>query len=210
MLRFLTSEELDTYPQLADTMFSDRAQQFRQRLQWDVSVDAKGWERDEYDRLNPIYVIWQKPDGRHGGSMRFMPTLGRTMVNEHFSSLSGGRRFSHAKVWECTRFCVADGMPAQTSTALMLGGAQLGVSFGLARAVGVFDARMVRIYRALGWEPTVLGTDGQGADAISLGVWQFSDEIRRKLARKAGISPEISQLWFDRDAGNRRDIPAAG
>lgn len=210
MLRFLTAEELGHYPLLRDTMFADRATQFRERLGWAVSVDRNGWERDEYDALNPTYVIWQMPDGRHGGSMRFLPTLGPTMVNDHFSSLAAGRRFAHPKVWECTRFCLADQAPPTTSAALMLGGAQLGVGFGLARAVGVFDARMVRIYRLLGWQPTVLGTEGQGADAVSLGIWEFSEDIRRKMARKAGISPEVAQLWFDRSVGDRTDLPAAG
>jgi N-acyl-L-homoserine lactone synthetase len=38
----------------------------------------KGQERDRYDDLNPLYVIWQEHDGRHAGSMRFLPTTGRT------------------------------------------------------------------------------------------------------------------------------------
>lgn len=210
MLRFLTGKELCHYPRLRETMFSDRATQFRQRLGWAVRVDENGWEQDEYDALNPTYVIWQRPDGCHGGSMRFLPSTGRTMVNEHFSSLAGGLKFSHPKMWECTRFCLAENMPPATSAALMLGGAQLGVGLGLARAVGVFDARMVRIYRLLGWQPSVLGTGGQGADAISLGIWEFSEETRRKMARRAGISPEVSQLWFDRAFGGRKDLPATG
>lgn len=210
MLRFLTAEELGHYPRLRETMFTDRAKQFRNRLGWAVSVDLNGWEQDDYDALNPTYVIWQKPDGCHGGSMRFLPTEGRTMVNEHFSSLAGGRRFAHPKMWECTRFCLAENMPPATSAALMLGGAQLGVGLGLACAVGVFDARMVRIYRLLGWQPTVLGTEGKGPDAISLGIWEFSEEVRRRMARKSGISPEVAQLWFNRAFGNRTDLPAAG
>ncbi|SPH24586.1 Acyl-homoserine-lactone synthase [Defluviimonas aquaemixtae] len=210
MLRFLAGEELRHYPRLRDTMFTDRARQFRERLGWAVNVDHNGWERDDYDTLNPTYVIWQLPDGSHGGSMRFLPTTGRTMVNEHFSNLSAGRRFSHPRVWECTRFCLADHAAPNVSALLMLGGAQLGVGLGLARAVGVFDARMVRIYRLLGWEPAVLGTEGKGAEAISLGLWEFSEEVRRRLARKSGISPEVAQLWFDRAFGHRKDLPAAG
>ncbi len=210
MLRFLTGEELDHHPRLRDTMFSDRATQFRNRLGWAVSVDDRGWERDDYDTLNPTYVIWQMPDGRHGGSMRFLPTLGRTMVNEHFAALAGGRRFAHPKVWECTRFCLSENAPSNISAALMLGGAQLGVGFGLSRAVGVFDARMVRIYRLLGWEPTVFGSAGEGAAMVSLGLWEFSEEIRRKMARKAGIAPEAARLWFDRAFGDRKHLPAVG
>lgn len=210
MLRFLTGEELRHHPRLRDTMFTDRARQFRERLGWAVTVDGNGWERDDYDALDPTYVIWQLPDGSHGGSMRFLPTTGRTMVNEHFSNLSAGRRFSHPKLWECTRFCLADHAAPNVSALLMLGGAQFGVGLGLARAVGVFDARMVRIYRLLGWEPTVLGTEGAGAGAISLGLWEFSEDVRRRLARKAGVSADVAQLWFDRAFGHRKDLPAAG
>ena len=65
-------------------MFRDRAAQFKDRLDWDVTVDENGWEVDEYDRLNPLYIIWENAEGRHGGSVRIMPTVGRTMTNEHF------------------------------------------------------------------------------------------------------------------------------
>lgn len=210
MLRYLTGAALRQFPTLRDTMFRDRARQFHDRLGWQVAVDGAGWERDEYDGLNPVYVIWQRPDGRHGGSMRFLPTLGPTMVNDHFAHLTGGRRIAHPKMWECTRFCLAEAAAPNVSAALMLGGAELGVGFGLSRAVGVFDARMVRIYRHLGWEPTVLGSAGTGAEAVSLGVWEFSEDIRRRLAARAGLSPDISRLWFDRAFGGRLPEVAAG
>lgn len=210
MLLFLTAEELGQFPALRASMFSDRAHQFRVRLGWEVAVDRDGWERDEYDGLNPVYVIWRRPDGLHGGSMRFLPTLGRTMVNEHFSELSGGLIYRHPKLWECTRFCLSEGMPGNVSAALMLGGAQLGVGLGLTRAVGVFDARMIRIYRVLGWQPVVLGTRGEGAEAISVGMWEFSEEIRLRMARKAGIAPDLAQHWFDVAARGLPALPAAG
>lgn len=211
MLRFLTGEELVHEPLLRDSMFTDRSCQFRKRLNWEVRVDERGWERDEYDDLNPLYVIWQMPDGRHGGSMRFLPTEGPTMVADHFASLAAGRRFRHPKVWECTRFCIAEGAPSHISAALMLGGAQVGVGFGLARAIGVFDARMVRIYRLLGWQPVILGTEGEGAEAISLGLWEFSEEIRRKMAARAGLSPNLATAWFERAFGRGTvTLPRAG
>ena len=210
MLLFLKADQLHDMPKLCESMYSDRTRQFRDRLGWTVDVDGKGWERDEYDDLNPVYVIWQKPDGLHGGSMRFLPTMGRTMVNEHFSALSGGRLYRHPKLWECTRFCLSDGAAPNVSAALMLGGAQLGVGLDLARAVGVFDARMVRIYRLLGWQPVVLGTTGDGAEAISVGMWEFSEEIRQRMARKAGIAPEMAQHWFDAARDGLRMLPVAG
>ena len=76
MLRYLMGNDLDTFPLLRDSMFKDRAQQFRQRLGWEVAVDDQGWERDHYDTLNPVYIIWQQSNGSHGGSMRFFADTG--------------------------------------------------------------------------------------------------------------------------------------
>lgn len=81
---------MKAHERLAAEMFRDRADQFKIRLNWEVNVDAHGFERDEYNDLNPLYVIWENADGTHVGSMRFLPTVGRVMVNDHFSHLLGG------------------------------------------------------------------------------------------------------------------------
>ncbi len=202
MLRYLYARELRNHEKLHDTMFADRARQFHGRLGWDVTINDRGEERDEYDALDPLYVIWELPDGRHGGSMRFLPTTGRTMAAEHFPDLSGGRPVRSPLIWECTRFCLGEGARPGVSAALMLGGAEVGLGFGLSHALGVFDSRMVRIYRRLGWPPLVLGSRGGGRDAVSLGLWEYSRAIRRHLLRKAGISDELSRHWFMRAFGH--------
>jgi len=92
MIRFLYGDALNRHPVLRDTMFRDRAAQFSTRLGWAVNIDRQGLERDEYDALNPLYVIWEGRDGRHGGSLRFLPTTGRVMINDHFRHLTGGSR----------------------------------------------------------------------------------------------------------------------
>jgi acyl homoserine lactone synthase len=170
-------------------------------LDWDVSVDENGYERDEYDAMNPLYVIWEQADGSHGGSMRFLPTTGDTMVNDHFRHLSDGVEIRHPLIWECTRFCLSQSAPSRVAAALMLGGMEVGLGNYLTDSVGVFDARMIRIYRRLGWSPTVLGTDGTGRDAISVGLWAYDRKIRPNLLRRAGLSDELSRLWYDRAFG---------
>jgi len=197
MLRYLYAEDLTAFPILRDTMFADRAAQFRERLGWQVRVNAQGHERDDYDAMNPLYVIWQRPDGRHGGSMRFLPTTGRTMVNDHFRHLTDGVTITHPLIWECTRFCLAAGASPQVSARLMLGGLEVGLGFHLTDAVGVFDARMGRVYRRLGWSPTILGTAGEGKGAVSVGLWAYSEDRRAGLCRRAGVSEEQSRAWFE-------------
>lgn len=202
MLRYIYADQLDQFPRLADTMFRDRACQFRDRLNWEVSVDENGHERDEYDDLNPLYVIWERPDGTHGGSMRFLPTTGRTMVNDHFLELTDGVAIQSPVIWECTRFCLAKGAEPRVAAALMLAGGELMRHFGVEHFVGVFDARMIRIYRLIGSSPEVLGTSGTGRDAISVGLWEFTNDARARVLRRAGLTSQISELWFERAFGS--------
>jgi len=168
MLRYVYADELHKFPKLAETMFRDRADQFQTRLGWEVSVDGNGYETDQYDALNPLYVIWEMPDGTHGGSMRFLPTTGRTMINEHFTDVMGG----------------------------------------ILHFVGVFDERMVRIYRMIGSSPDVLGSQGEGRDRISVGLWDFSEDAQARVAKRAGISPVQSRQWFEARFGRACDDSA--
>lgn len=210
MLRYIYTDELNQYPKLRDSMFRDRATQFRDRLKWEVSVDDNGFERDEYDDLNPLYAIWILPDGRHGGSMRTLPTTGRVMVNDHFSHVLGYKIQSET-CWESTRFCMAPDLgqsAVRVSAAIMLAGCQIGLSQGLEKAVAVFDPRMVRIYRQLGWSPTVLGTIGEGRQKICAGTWDFSREIQASMAAQAGVCVALSELWYQRSMGSQNAIAA--
>lgn len=200
MIRYLYASQLAQHPTLADGMFRDRTAQFIGRLKWDLKANAEGWELDDYDRMNPLYIIVEQPDGSHGASMRVMPTIGRTMANDHFSHLNDGVRIRAPFIWECTRFCVTptpQGNPRALAGTLMLAGQELGLRFGLTRALGIYEAHMERIYRNIGWQPTFIGADGAGREKICLGLWPFAPEIRDTIAQRAGLSPTIAADWFD-------------
>lgn len=201
MIRYIYADELSHYPVLEDTMFRHRAAQFKERLNWDVTVDYRGWERDEYDELNPLYLIWEDASGRHAGSMRAMPTVGRTMVNEHFLEITGGVRITSPLIWECTRFCLAPGASPVVAAGLLLACLEAGLRFGLEQAVGVFDARMPRIYGRIGHPPEVIGTTGTGREAISVGIWTVTSEFRDIVSCKSGISRAEAVRWFNASFG---------
>lgn len=202
MIRYIYANDLDRFPRLKHSMFRDRADQFKIRLGWEVQVDDNGEERDEYDALNPLYVIWEKPDGSHGGSMRLLPTTGPCMVNDHFLNITDGVRIATPLIWECTRFCLARDAEPRTAAALMLAGGEVMAGFGVEHYVGVFDARMVRIYRMIGSSPEIMGSQGEGRDRISVGLWSFSQEARRAVGDRAGIPLETSRRWFDMAFGS--------
>lgn len=208
MIRYIYGNDLHKFPKLARTMFLDRADQFKTRLNWDVTVDERGFERDEYDDENPLYVIWENSDGTHGGSMRLLPTVGRTMVNDHFLHLTDGVRIESPLIWECTRFCLSRKAAPGVAAALMLAGGEVMQEFGIAHYVGVFDARMVRIYKRIGSSPDILGQEGEGRSMIAVGLWEFTAEAQSTVARTANVTPEQSKLWFDTSFGEIVDEAA--
>lgn len=197
MISFLYADQLSGSPVLADTMFKDRAAQFKHRLDWEVHVDENGHEMDQYDVLNPLYIIAAGPDGRHAGSVRVMPTVGRIMTNEHFLHLTGGVRIASPLIWECTRFCLAPDAPIGVAAALLAAGTEMGIRFGIEQALGVIYAKTVPIYRRIGIMPDIIGTDGNGRDAISVGLWPMTVEARAEISRRAGIPLHVMAEWFD-------------
>ena len=78
----------------------------------------------------------------------------------------------------------------------MLAGCEIGLQFGLSDWVGVFDPRMVRIYRRIGWEPTVLGDAGTGRDRIAVGLWENTEAARDAICARAGFSRQTPAAWF--------------
>lgn len=204
MISFFHASQIEDHADLAAHMFRDRATQFRDRMKWDVTVDDMGWETDQYDRLDPIYVVVRDRNGGHAGSMRFLPTMGRTMLAEIFPHLTGGRIVRDPGIWECTRFCLSPGADAGVAQMLLLASAEIGLGIGVRKSLGVFDTPMIRVYRRLGWSPEVLGR----ADGIAAGLWTFTPEIHAHLRAETGLDHRLLQNVFD-EAREMLALPAA-
>jgi acyl homoserine lactone synthase len=168
---------MNVNPELLDQMFEQRARVFGERLGWNVKV-IDGRELDEYDDLQPAYIIIADR-GRVVGSVRLMPTTGRTMLAEHFPEVRCAGRIGK---WEATRFCVdrPEIVPA-------LGG--LMTAYGLAHDidsfVGCFDYPTWRIYRAackaVDCRLDILGTVKRQGKMIYVGEFEVSPAVLAKL-----------------------------
>ncbi len=196
MIRFIYGYDLLLEPELAKSMFRDRATQFSERLGWDVQVDRNGLERDVYDTLNPLYIIVTDDLGRHLGSMRFLPTLGRTMLNDFFQNIYDGPEIRKPSAWECTRFCLAPGAHPRTSIKLLAAGGRLMREFGLQELVAVFDDRMKRVYRRSGVAPETLGSGLYKGAQVTIGHWRYSAALYTELLSAARIEPIEMELYL--------------
>ena len=63
---------------LVDEMHKLRARVFAGRLGWQVKIEY-GRERDEYDALNPTYILALTNHGGVAGCARLIPNTGPTM-----------------------------------------------------------------------------------------------------------------------------------
>ncbi len=197
-IRLVKGMDLASDGDLLDEMFKARKRLFADRLGWDVTVDRQGREIDQYDPLNPLYLISTDESGAHLGSLRLLPTTGDTMLRDVFASAFDGTVIESPLIWECTRFCIESDKSGQVraglhqaTTALLLGICETGLRSGIQQIVGVFDRRMIPIYRRGGWPPDVIGESGNGREAVYLGVWDVTEEYAASIRKAGGLKGSI-------------------
>ena len=94
-------------PNLVQSMFNLREKVFKGRLGWDVtSIDGK--EKDEFDDINPVYMLSSNTSNQLEGCWRLLPTLGPYMLKDVFPQLLRGEEIPEDEhIWELSRLAVA-------------------------------------------------------------------------------------------------------
>ncbi|MBD9452613.1 MULTISPECIES: acyl-homoserine-lactone synthase [unclassified Rhizobium] len=150
---------------LLEQMYRLRARVFAQRLGW---VACKGErECDEFDALEPTYILAIDEQSNVVGCARLLPACGPTMLQTLFSCLlGGGDTFRpHASMIESSRFCVdidhchgMEGRPLHLATRTMFAAiAEWSFLNGYNEIVTVTDVRLERLLNRSGWPMRRLG-----------------------------------------------------
>jgi acyl homoserine lactone synthase len=178
------------YTDLMDEMFRLRARVFRDRMGWDVRV-INGKERDKFDDEQPVYLIYADDEAREvKGCLRLLPTTGPTLLADFFSdTLPEAVHLSAPTIWECTRFCLDDGILSGgdreelyfTSAVLIAALGDVAIRAGIESILGNFDATMLRLYKRIGCEVEVLGSTQRYGYPIYLGLFPISEAILCKV-----------------------------
>lgn len=81
---------------------------FIERLGWRLDTPV-GFERDQFDRADTVYVVAQNNDGRITGCARLLPTTRPYLLGEVFPQLLNGLPPPNSPdVWELSRFAAMD------------------------------------------------------------------------------------------------------
>jgi len=162
MIYVVDSLNVQDHKGLIDEVYKLRKRVFHDRLGWDVQI-VNGREIDEFDSLDPAYVVSTDPNGRVVGCMRLLQTTGPHMLSDIFAPiLNGEPPLRSALVWEATRFCVdmntldmGHGRKSisYVTSEVMIGAFEYAMQAGIKDAVAVIDPVMNRVMKRSGNAP---------------------------------------------------------
>ncbi len=147
----------DRFGDLLDEMFQLRARVFGDRLGWEVEI-IDGREIDQFDRLDPAYVIGLDDEGHVISCVRALQTTGPHMLSDVFQVLLDGEPpLRSATLWESTRFCVdtqrlcRDGNTmkavSMATCELMIGSLEYARRSGISDIITVIDPVVNRVLK---------------------------------------------------------------
>jgi acyl homoserine lactone synthase len=208
------ASDYEKHETLLDQMFRLRKRIFADELQWDVDVVDGIYERDRYDAIDPVYLIWSSPDhSKLYGSMRLLPTTGPTLLYDVFrTTFPDAADLVAPGIWEATRTCVDmvaierdhPGVDAKRAFGLVsLATAECAVTHGIHTLICNYEPHMKRVYDRIGAQVQELGrADGFGRRPVCCGAFAMAREIvdNMRLALKvdlplynrAAVSREVS------------------
>jgi acyl homoserine lactone synthase len=179
------------FPRETDQMFRLRANVFAHRLGWDVKV-RDGWEIDEFDDLNPLYIL-SVDKSVVMGCLRLLPTTGPTLLRGPLSFLfDDSVDIRSPLIFECTRLATNPGVQSssvggvsRTMLELLAATCQNMMNAGILQVLGVIDERTLPIYRLAGWAPTIVARSRKDPTIIAA-LWEVRQEVLERLTATIG------------------------
>lgn len=201
MIEIFSGLERHFRPHALAPMFQLRKRVFHDLLGWDVTVRGDV-EIDQYDDVNPIYVLSYTPGTRHlRGALRLLPTLGPNMLDDTFPALLGSRpAIRRPEIWESSRFCIdpeisqdrASNQVTVAAAELMCAVGELGLASGIRQIVTVTDVFLERMFRRMGCPGTRIGEPRKIGSVHAVAVsWDVDDRLLADMKAIAGISGRL-------------------
>ncbi|MFP4327807.1 MAG: acyl-homoserine-lactone synthase [Paracoccaceae bacterium] len=190
------------FEHVLDEMYRLRARVFADRLGWDVQVHD-GKEIDEFDALDPAYVVGLDEAGHVVSCVRALQTTGPHMLSDVFVDiLDGEPPLRSAQLWESTRFCVdtnrLGGGKAVNSVSwatceLMIGSLEFAMRSGIRDIVTVIDPVMNRVLKRSDCAPYdyVGKTVPMGKVSAMAALLDCTPDRIDRLRAFAGISHDV-------------------
>ena len=185
---------------LLDEMHQLRARVFAGRPGWQARIE-QGREQDEFDALNPTYILALTDQGDVAGCARLLPTTGPTMLSQIFPQLvAGGRLRGKPTIVESSRFCVETrgegrgGLLHEATLTMFAGLIEWSIWNGIDEIVTATDVRFERILQRAGWPMRRLGAVEFIGDTLSVAGILPADQASFEQVRPTGYSSDLARI----------------
>jgi N-acyl-L-homoserine lactone synthetase len=202
MMQLITAEYYSNFIDAVTEMHRLRYRVFKERLDWDVQFSGD-MEIDEFDALQPAYLIQRASDHHVQGCVRLLPSTGPTMLRDTFPILLDGASVpTSLTIWESSRFALdlhasapkASHGLATATYELFAGMIEFGLSRQLTEIITVTDARMERILRRAGWSLQRIGKPHALGNTLAVaGYLDVSAESLARVRAAGGLQGPV--LW---------------
>lgn len=203
MLHIMTPSKANLYQNLVKQMYELRAKQFSDRRHWNVEV-VDNMEIDQFDRLNPLYIMVSDGKGTLLASLRVLRTTEPHMLSDVFPEVMGDRPpLRDPLIWESSRFCVdtkaskaIDSQGVNLVTKELLWGLfSTARKSGMRNVVSVFDVYVERVLRRAGCIFDRLGPVveyDRGLKTVA-GLFEVSDRVLDHLSPDLEVAQKRRQ-----------------
>lgn len=183
VIKLIAGADRGAHPGLIDAMFRGR-----------IGAGAKARAAvDAYDDEALLYLVAVDPASEAvTGSLRLMPTTGRTLLKECFANrFDEPVDLASATIWEGTRLSVhaGDRCSDRTACELFIGTCEVGLLAGLTQIISLFDDSLDPLHRRIGWSPAIVGSSPRRGQpgCLHVGLWDVSPAALALMRARSGI-----------------------
>lgn len=192
-----------------------RAQVFKEKMGWDVTVTPDKLEVDQFDLPDTVYLLALNSDRHVIGTWRLLPSTGPTMIRDLWPQyLDSLPMPSSPRVWEVSRFAIHSPVKnpdaAQQETQQAIGEmfcalTELCIAAGIEEIYTFYDERIEKMLRRLNCQPHKISkrlpVDGElcqvGAfktDSAMLQMLRRTTNIADSLIEDIGLPPALQDI----------------
>ncbi|WP_168190251.1 acyl-homoserine-lactone synthase [Luteithermobacter gelatinilyticus] len=207
MITLVTAANRHRYLTAISQMHRQRYRVFVEQKGWSLPLARPGYEKDQFDTEDALYLMALDEQGDVLGSMRLLPTEKPHLMSEIFPHLIEGEVPRGPKIWECSRAYILSGgngglnlmnpIGAAFSSALM----EAALLYGIEQITFVTDMATFPCILRAGWGIEPLGypqdMDGETVIAFAIKVSAVGLELVR---RRRSITGAV--LHIDRPTPN--------
>ncbi|AOJ04469.1 MULTISPECIES: N-acylhomoserine lactone synthase BspI1 [Burkholderia] len=169
---------------------------FVEQLGWKLPSASEGFERDQYDRDDTVYVVARDDDEEICGCARLLPTTRPYLLKELFPTLVANDMPlpQSASVWELSRFAAnaedptGSGNPAWAVRPMLSAVVECAVRLGAKQLIGVTFLSMERLFRRIGVHAHRAGPAQQIDGRMVVACWIDLDS---QTLAALGLDPEL-------------------